>query len=81
MSSGAGEVLVSLISYPVLIVSILVFAISLFFLIAKRRNLKKEVKVLLIVLAIISVIIIGFFVFLVFAFGNNHPPASPVPLP
>jgi len=79
MFSGIGEVLVNLISYPVLIGSILIFVISLFILIAKRKTLKKEVKVLLIVLAIITAVIIGFFVFLVFAFGSNHPPAPPVP--
>ena len=79
MVSGIGEVLVNLISYPVLIGSILICAISLIFLIAKRKALKKEVKVLMIVLAIITGVIIGIFIFLVFAFGSNHPPAPPVP--
>ena len=81
MFGGIGEVLVNLISYPALIGSILIFAISLFFLTAKRKALKKEVRVLLIVLVIITAIVIGFIVFLVFAFGSNHPPAPPVPQP
>jgi len=80
MYSGIGEVLISLVSYPVLVGSILIFAISLFFLITKKKTLKKEVKVLLIALAIISLIVIVFFIYLVFAFGNNHPSALPVPL-
>ena len=41
MFSGIGEVLVNLVSYPVLVGSILVFVISLFFLIAKKKTLKK----------------------------------------
>jgi len=81
MFSDIGGVLVNLISYPVLIGSILIFAVSLYFLIAMRKTLKKEVKVLLIMLAIITGIIIGFYIFLVFAFGSNHPPAPPVRLP
>jgi len=78
MFSGIGEVLVNLVSYPVLVGSILVFVISLFFLIAKKKTLKKEIKILLIVMVIVSTIITGIFVFLVFAFGNNHPSALPV---
>ncbi|MCL2821492.1 MAG: hypothetical protein FWD38_11830 [Oscillospiraceae bacterium] len=78
MFSGIGEVLVNLVSYPVLVGSILVFVISLFFLIAKKKTLKKEIKILLVVMVIVSSIIIGIFIFLVFAFGNNHPPAPPV---
>ena len=78
MFSGIGEVLINLVSYPVLIGSILVFIISLFFLIAKKKALKEEIKILLIVMVIISTIIIGLFIFLVFVFGNNHPPALPV---
>ena len=78
MFSGIGEVLVNFVSYPVLVCSILVFVISLFFLIAKKKTLNKEIKILLIVMVIVSTIIIGIFIFLVFAFGNNHPPALPV---
>jgi len=78
MLSGISEVLVNLVSYPVLVGSILVFVISLFFLIAKKKTLKKEIKILLIVMVIVSTIIVGIFIFLVFAFGNNHPPALPV---
>ena len=78
MSSGIGEVLINLLSYPVLIGSIMVLIISLFFLIAKKKTLKDEIKIFLIVMVIVSTIIIGLFIFLVFAFGNNHPPALPV---
>jgi len=78
MFNGINEVLVNLVSYPVLVGSISVFVISLFFLIAKKKTLKKEIKLLLIVMLIVSTIIIGIFIFLVFAFGNNHLPALPV---
>ena len=78
MFNGIGEVLVNLVSYPVLVGSILVFVVSLFFLITKKKTLKKEIKILLIVMVIVSTIIVGIFIFLVFAFGNNHPPALPV---
>jgi len=79
MFNGIGEGLSMLMSYPVLIGSILVFAISLFFLIKQRKTMRKEVKVLLIILTIVTGAIVLFLIVTAFAFGGNHPPAPPVP--
>ena len=79
MFSGVGELLANLMSYPVLIGSILIFVISLFFLIKQRKTLRKEVKVLLIILTIITGAITLGLIITAIAFGGNHPPAPPVP--
>jgi len=80
VSSGFGELLVSLLSYPVLICSVLVAVVSIILLTAKRKTMGKGVKILLIILGAIAVIVIAFFVFIVIMAGNNHPAAPPVPI-
>jgi multisubunit Na+/H+ antiporter MnhB subunit len=79
MLNSIGEGLSNLMSYPVLIGSILGFVILLFFLILKRKSMKKEVKVLLIILAIVTGTTILFLVITAFLFGNSHPIAHPHP--
>jgi uncharacterized membrane protein len=69
------------LSYPVLVISILVAIISISLLILKRETLKKESKALLTILTAIAVVVIAILIALSFAFGNNHPIAPPVPAP
>jgi len=79
MSGGIGVFLVSILSYPVLICSVLVAIVSITLLIVKRKTLKKEVKILLIILSAIAVVVIVFFAFMVIITGSNLPAAPPVP--
>jgi len=80
MFSGIGEDLSVLMSYPLLIGSILIFAISLVFLIKQRKTMRKEIKVLFIILTIVTGAISLFLIITAIAFGSNHPPAPPFPV-
>ena len=78
MSGGIGEVLLSLLSYPVLICSIIVFVASISYLIARRKTNKTIIKIILIITSVIAVAIIAFFIFMVIVSGNSHPEVPPV---
>ena len=79
MSGGIGVFLVSILSYPVLICSVLVAVVSIILLIAKRKTMGKGAKTLLTILCAIAVIVIAFFIFMAIMAGSNHPSAPPVP--
>lgn len=79
MGSGIGGALSNLMSYPALIISILLLVVSVFFLIAKRTSIKKEVKILFIILAAIAAVVVLFLVITAFMFDSGHPIAPPVP--
>jgi energy-coupling factor transporter transmembrane protein EcfT len=67
-----GSIFVFLItSYPGLIISILIFCISIVLLIIKRKTLKNMVKVIFLILAIISAFLIGISIYFSIAFGRN----------
>ena len=71
--NGFGAIFVFLVaSYPGLIVSILVFCVSVVVLIIKRKKMNNTIKVLLLILAIISAFLIGISVYLSFMFGRPH---------
>jgi len=79
MSIGLIEGLLSIIlSVPVLVGSVLIFFFTIFFLIKKRKRMRKGVRVLLIIPAIISGAIVSSLVYLIFAFGSNHPSVLPI---
>lgn len=79
MSNSFGDVLVSLMSLPVLIGSVVVAIISILLLIFKRESMKNKVKTVLVVLGVVAVTISILLAVAIFAFGNNHPAANPVP--
>lgn len=80
MSNGIGVFMESLLSYPVLIASIVVIIISVTLLILKYKQMNKYMRIFIIALLIISLLITLFLVIMAIAFGNSHPPASPVPI-
>ena len=80
MLSGFGAILMNLLSYPVLICSVVIALTSVVLLIVKGRAMKKELKILLIVLGVIAIAVIVFFVFMVIVSGNNHPEVPPIPV-
>jgi len=80
MFNGIGGILQHLLSYPVLICSIIAVIASITILIAKRKTIKKSIKIVLIILTIIAILIIAFFIFMVIVSGNNHPEIPPVTL-
>ena len=59
-------------SYSGLIVSILTFCVSIIVLIIKRKKINNGIKILLLILAIISALLIGISVYLGFVFGRPH---------
>ena len=81
MSGGFREVfLLILLSYPMLIGSIIVFLVPLCFLLIKRKAMKREVKIILAIATVVAGALVSFLVFLMFAFGSNHPTAPPEPV-
>jgi uncharacterized membrane protein len=78
MSNGSGALLSVLLSYPALIMSLVVVVASVALLIVKRRSLSKTTKTLLRVLCAIAALHLIFLIYLMFAFGNAHPVAPPV---
>ena len=68
-----GAIFVFLVaSYPGLIVSVLIFCVSVIVLISKRKKINHVIKIILAALAIISVFLIGISVYLGFVFGRPH---------
>jgi glucan phosphoethanolaminetransferase (alkaline phosphatase superfamily) len=65
-------ILALLTSYFGLAIFGLIFCISLVLLLVKRKTMKKRMKILLIVLAVISFAFVSFSVFLSVSFGSNH---------
>ena len=80
MSVSFGGVLEGLVSYPVFIGSIIVAIVSISLLIVKWKSMKKELRILFIILGIISGLVLAFFIALIIGFGGNSPIADPVPL-
>jgi dolichol kinase len=80
MSGGIMEGLMTIVlSMPVLIGSVIILFVSVFLLIVRSKSMKKETRLLLIILAIATGALVSFLFFLVSTFGSNHPPAPPTP--
>ena len=80
MANGIGGLLANLLTYPVLIISIVVVIVSAVLLFVKGKLLNKSVKILFIMLLTISLAVVLFMVIMAIAFGSAHPPVSPVPM-
>ncbi|MDR1542088.1 MAG: hypothetical protein LBU32_29750 [Clostridiales bacterium] len=80
MTTGNSAFLSAFISYPVFIITILIFLASMIILILKRKDLDFIPKALLVALAVLALAIIAFFIYLIVAAGNSHPLWPPTPL-
>jgi hypothetical protein len=79
MSSNFGHGLSALLPYTVLIGSIIIFSVSLFFLLYKKKTMKKAIKATLSVTTGIAGAIALILLALAYAFGSNvQPAANPV---
>jgi hypothetical protein len=79
MFDGTGAGLANLMSYPVLIGAILFFMVSLVVLITKKAAIRKGIKSLLTIVAVLSGVVVIFLIITMFAFGRgNHEIAEPV---
>jgi len=78
-NTAAGAVLALLTSYIGLVIFGLIFCASLILLLVKRRTLKKWMKIVLLILAIISFVFICFSVVLAVLFGSGNV-MVPVPI-
>ena len=79
MLYGLGSILSGLMTYPVMICSIIVAIVSIILLITKRKTMKKALRIVLLILVVIAVAIIAFLIIMMFAFGSNQPVTLPVP--
>lgn len=79
MTNGIGEFIASLLTYPILIVSILIVIVSVVLILVKGQKLNKNVKTLVFILLIIALSVIMFQAIMAIAFGSKQPPALPVP--
>jgi energy-coupling factor transporter transmembrane protein EcfT len=71
--NGFGAIVVFLIaSYPGLIISILIFCVSVIVLFIKRKKISNIIKIVLLLLIIILAFLIGFSIWLSFSFGRPH---------
>lgn len=69
-----------LLSYATLAIAAVVLITDVVFLFAGRKKITPTMKALLAVLLIILVIYFVFVLWVVFASGNTHPIADPIPL-
>lgn len=78
MSNGFGEIAINLLSYPILIGSIIVVITSIVLLMLKGKQLSKYTRTFIIALLIMALFIVLYLIFMAIAFGNTPPPPSPV---
>jgi hypothetical protein len=77
MNSGVDGLLTVLLSYPMLIASVIIAAVSFALLITKRKTLKRGTKIALAAVGSVALCIVLALAVFAFAFGGNLHPAAP----
>lgn len=81
VSANPSELISQFLSLPVLVITFVIFLVSLAMLIGRWKTLNKPHKIILVILITMSLSLLIFLIVLAIAFGNNHPPALPTPTP